>query len=237
MYVEVGERAVLCCLLKTSPIFRRFYEEARMKKVGIIWWIWELNPWAPSNVGASANIYNYSIYYRMPPRTAMDAHMMAHEITHLIRYQNYDMLEVNCIQEEYSALSIYLRTLLEDFLVDSFLQNEYNFDLRYRYKFVIEFGKKNVKKEREDYFIKLLGGLDISNYMVLWDLITDQGTRNEWFEYLEWYETQRPDGYKIGIDIANIVRENGLDAIDKQRKIITKLMDKYKLHDKIFISN
>jgi hypothetical protein len=128
MLIKVDEDIVLGPILRKSEEFRQFHREERQKKVGWIQWIRDFD--IPDGIEAYATTFEFSIHCRKSSMSPEDAYTMAHEIMHLIRYQENGLLEIGYAQPEYEFLAVYLASMLEDPIVDSILQEKYNFDLR-----------------------------------------------------------------------------------------------------------
>lgn len=234
MLIDDHECAVVGQIYRTNAEFKRFYKEEREKKLGVICWVLKLN--LPNNKAACAYSLPDTICYKELPKSANDAHIIAHEIMHLIRYQETDILEIIPTSSTYYELVGDLNSMLEDSIVEKILQNKYNFDLITSLWKTIDFNIKNLKKEDTDFVSRFKRGLNITNFMLLWGLITDQSALDEWYQHLEWIETKYPSSYKIAMEIKPVVDSIGLGTIDQQREIVLKLIDMYKLGDMISIS-
>ncbi len=144
MLIEVDENVVLGPILRTSPEFANFYEKKRKINLGLIWWFRDFD--LLDGIIACAEVFEDAIYYGKSPTSLEDAQTMAHEIMHLVRYQKSGFLEIRHIPLAFE-LAPKLSSMLEDPIVDSILQKEYNFDLKIPYKYAIDYCRKNVKKE------------------------------------------------------------------------------------------
>lgn len=234
MLIDDHECAVVGQIYRTNTEFRRFYKEEREKKLGVIRWVLKLN--LPNNKAACAYSLPDTICYKELPKSANDAHIIAHEIMHLIRYQETDILEIIPASSTYYELVGNLNSMLEDPVVDKILQDKYNFDLLISLRKAIDFNIKNLKKEDTDFVSIFNRSLNITNFMLLWDLISDQSALDEWHQHLKWLKTNYPHGYRRAMEIKSVVDSIGLDTIDQQREIVLKLIDMYKLGDIISIS-
>jgi len=233
MLIEVDENVVVTPLLRAFTEFDRFYHEEREKKLGFIRWLMKLD--FPDGIEAYSDPFIYAIYYKKSPISANDAHTIAHEIMHLIRYQETDILEIIPANPSVEPLIPILNSMLEDPIVDKTLQEQYNFDLCIPYREGIKYDIKNLKEESTDLDSILIKGINITKFMLLWDLITDQPALDEWHQHLEWLETKYPHCYKIAMEIKPVVDSIGLGTIDQQREIVLKLIDMYNLGNMISI--
>jgi len=227
----VDERDVLGPILREVPEFVRFYNEEREKRIGFIRWFRDFE--ISDGYSAYASYLKCAIYYGKSPISFKDAHVMAHEIMHLIRYQENDLLDLS-YQKEARDLVQKLLEMLEDPIIDLFLYKNYNFDIRSTYLSDIDFCRKNIGKEAEDGLSKLINGVDLAKTILRWDLI-DQSLRGSWYSYLDWYKVLRPVSFQIGKEIADIVRVHGPQTIERQEKIIEIIINRYNLKDIISI--
>lgn len=234
MLIEVDEKTVVAPLLKTFVEFNRFYHEEREKKLGFIRWLMKFD--FPDGIEAYSDPFIYAIYYKKSPVSANDAHTIAHEIMHLIRYQEADFLEIIPANPTTDTLVPVLNSMLEDPIVDKILQEKYDFDLCIPYREAIKYDIKNLDKDFTDLNSILILGINITKFMLLWDLITDQSALDEWNQHLQWLETKYPSSYKIAMEIKPVVDSIGLGTINQQREIVLKLINMYNLGNMISIS-
>lgn len=232
--LESDELVVVADLLEKSKEFKRFYNEERKKKLDAIHWFLDLD--LPDGIEALVDVFKNSIHYKTPPESANDAHTIAHEIMHLICYKEIGILEITPASQNLERFAGSLNSMLEDSIVDKTLQDKYNFDLADVYKGKTEYRETNFKGESSSFVGRFQHGINITNHMLLWDLITDQSALDEWRQHLEWIETNYPHGYKIAMEIKPVIDSIGLGTIDQQRKIVLKLIDMYNLSDMISIS-
>lgn len=211
-------------ILRSFPEFNRFYNEERQKRVGLIRWFRDFE--VPEGLSAYASHFECVVYYGKSPTSFEDAHIIAHEIMHLIRYQENDLLEIRYRPDVFD-LAFILQNMLEDPIVELFLQKNYKFDLRTSYLSAI----KNVKKETEDYLSRLSNGIDLANYILRWKLIDGTDAQNEWSRYLRLYEKLRPHSYEIANQIVCVVwihgGAHGADTIEKQKKVVAAMINLY----------
>ncbi|MDF0594052.1 hypothetical protein P0O24_10720 [Methanotrichaceae archaeon M04Ac] len=231
--LESDELVVVADLLEASEEFENFYNKERKEKLDIIRWFLDLD--LPEGIEASADVFKNFIYYKTPPESANDAHTIAHEIMHLIRYKENGILEINPASKTIEMLAGSLNSMLEDSIVDKILQDKYNFNLADAYRKTIEYVETNFKEESSNFVGRLRHGINITNKMLLWDLITDQTALDEWHRHLKWIETNYPHGYKIATEIKLVVDIIGLGTIDQQGEIVLKLIDMYNLGEMISI--
>jgi hypothetical protein len=176
------DNVVLVDILASSPEFERFYKEECKKVVGFIFWIED--PAIPEGIEAYTDIFNNEIHYRKRPVSIRDSHVMAHEMMHLVRYQENAMLLMNYAHPLYELLTMRLGSMLEDPVIESLLQEKYNFDLRIQYRNAIKWCKKSMKNEPIDDLGRLIWGFDLADHVLCWDLVKDKGTCSEWSDYL-----------------------------------------------------
>jgi hypothetical protein len=153
MLFLVDEAVALGPILRSFPEFSRFYNEERQKNIGLVRWFRDFE--MPEGLLAYASDPECAVHYRRSPMSFEDAHIMAHEIMHLIRYQENDLLEIRCRPDVFD-LAFKLTNMLEDPIVELFLKKNYNFDLRISYLSAIDYCKKIIDKETEDNLSRLL---------------------------------------------------------------------------------
>lgn len=231
--IDLGEKILLSPLLNESAKFRQFYEEERKKKISRIHWarVSEM----PEGIVAYADIFECAICYEKASMTSEDAYTMAHEIMHLIRYQENDVLIISPTQNKYIHLSRCLGSMLEDPNVDSFLQKYYDFNLQIEYEIKINYGENHIRDESDD-LSKFVIGFQLADYILCSDLIEDQDFKDKWSSHLEnWCKIRYPYGYKIALDTANIARDKVLGTIKEREEIALAIIDKYNLYDKLLV--
>jgi hypothetical protein len=226
------EEVLLRSLLKESIEFKRFYDEER-PKAGSITWV-EESVMPAEDIIAYADILKNEIHYKNYSLSTNDAHTFAHEIMHLVRYKENGILIIKSLPS-FFVFAAKLSSMLEDPIVDSFLQESYNFDLRVPYKCAIDYCRKNVSTEVTDDLSRLLNGIDLANYMLRWSLVDDKNAHDDWADYLKWYKKLRPYSYKIADEIVHIVWIHGAETIERQEKVVARMVDLYQLQNVISI--
>jgi hypothetical protein len=222
------EKDILGHILEKSTEFKIFYDKER-PKAGSITWI-EESVMPAEDIIAYADVLKGEIHYKNHSSPTDNAHTFAHEIMHLVRGKENGILMIKSLPS-FFVFAAKLSSMLEDPLVDSFLQKSYNFDLRVPYRHAIDYCRKNVKTETTDDLSRLLNGIDLANYMLRWSLINDKNASDDWAEYLIWYEKQRPYSYKIANQIVRVVwihgGAHGADTIEKQEKVVAAMINLY----------
>jgi len=175
------------------------------------------------------------IYYKNISESKMDIHILAHEIMHAVRFKENNLLCIKYKHPGYGRLAMSLNSLLEDKTVDSILQTQYGFDLRPLYIWSIEFVEAHATNKSISDLGKIWSGIKLANEMLNWDLIEDREAANRWKKHLIWRREQSLDVYKIGKEIAGIVRSLKLEPITQHQKIINTLIKKYNLQNIIFV--
>jgi hypothetical protein len=136
--------------------------------------------------------------------------VIAHEILHLIRFEENSALRIHPNRPQYYPLAIALVSLFEDPIIDSILKNKYDFDLRILYEEIMDDVKRHSTiKEPTDNLRRIITGFILAIDILRWNLITDQKARRNWIAHLKWYEDQYPNIYKIGADTVAIVTDIG----------------------------
>ena len=220
------EKDILGHILEKSTEFKRFYDKER-PKAGSITWI-EESVMPAEDIIAYADVFKSEIHYKNDLSSTDNAYTFAHEIMHLVRGKENGILMIN-FSPSFFVFAAKLSSMLEDPLVDSFLQKSYNFDLRVPYRHAIDYCKKNVKTETADDLSRLLNGIDLANNMLRWSLIDDENAGADWAEYLRWYKNLRPCSYKIADEIIHIEwvygGVHGAETIEKQKKVVARMIE------------
>ena len=234
--MPIDEDVVVGVLLRSYSEFEHFYNEERLKKVGVLWWF--KDPTLGESIEALSNIQSSAIYFKKFPTSREDAHVIAHEISHIIRAEENNLLQIKYSHPNYERLALALGSMLEDPIIDLSLKKTYNFDVSIQYKRAIEF----VKSKDEQFGIEPTERIEqvriafiLANEMLRWDSISDPDSLKIWLEYNNWYLSKYPNIYKLSSDIFAFVRSIGLDTIEKHKSIVTELVKQYKLNDIIVI--
>lgn len=233
MRVDSDGEEILRHLLETNTEFKRFYDEIFKKKIGSIGWIYESN--MPPGLAAYYHAGEKAIHYKNYPVSIKDAYLMAHEIMHAVRDKEIDLLVVRCSAREYEYLGTSLKSLLEDQNVDRILKDQYNIDLLPCYMASINYVEGRPGTEPKETIYRIWKGLVLANTMLKWDLITNQDALERWRDHLKWYRNQYPNVYRMGKNMAKIIRRMGLADVEKHRDIAIKLIDKYDLNETLFV--
>lgn len=230
---DIDENVVVDTILRASPQFSIFYKKERLERLGLLWWY--LDATLPVSMVAYAKVHDYEIHFRRFPESVADAHVIAHEIMHIIRAEENNILEIKYSSPEYEPMAVSLVSLLEDPIVDSYLKKNYHFELHIKYLDVIEHVLKRAIKEPKDELSRVKIGFGLANDMLKWDLVTDKTALDQWENHLEWITAEYPNIYKICRDVYCSVKSVGLDSIEKHRTIVNNLINQYGLKNIIII--
>lgn len=159
---QVDETDMVRILKRSSREFDLFYHEERMKKLGEILWRIdpEIDPVCKMRSITVKDVYGISypiIYMNDPDISIEDVFIVAHEIMHCVLTQEGKSLAIFGIIDKFTTaehgrkFASEFQTMLEDSVVDSILQNKYNFDALGQYIKSLALNKKeNCFGEPED---------------------------------------------------------------------------------------
>lgn len=242
-----SENEVISGIIKFDK-FYDFYPIERESRKEIVPIDWAINP----SKCLKFNLYAYkgtnpltgnsAIVLPRLPATHNEAYIVAHEIMHVIR--KFDGLELPIRSRKKSGImeDIISRigSMFDDPLIDSILQDKYNLNPAFHYTEIdmprsIEI-LKSFPTERQDDTSKILLLLYHASQLLLWDGIKDINALEKCREYQEFYRSTHPIMAKMGEELYSIVKENGYDTFDKQRRLFDIIANKYTI-DGIKLSN
>lgn len=229
--------------------FKRFYHgeyELRKKSVGIEWGIATKLPgsWAESAVNneTGANTILLRNPPIGPPAGYVEALLVAHEIEHVIRRVERMSLAiaVNDLEDGCEDMAKNLRSMFEDPIVDSILQDKYGFDLVYFYaemdiqrcKYILRLPYCKEPDKKTDRLTEIFF---YACQSLKWDLIKDAKIQQKYNDYKKLYMSKRPNIAKEGEELASLVRTVGFDTLEKQKRLFELIVDKYKLGDILYV--
>jgi hypothetical protein len=229
----IDESVMVEVLCKSSKEFEQFYREEKQKYNLPIEWIWK--PDLKEGDRARASIVKsktntiYKLYFRNYPKID-DPLVFAHEIEHLIRFVDGKPLLIKAKDKNNSNIATDLMSMLEDSVVDSILQEKYNFDLLPVYKKSLKLPKKELKTKREpiEDLLRLASAIRLCNWKLRWNLIKDQNSRTGWVNYLRAYRLKSRNTWNIYEDLQSIIQKNGLETNEKQERIFVEFVEHFK---------
>jgi hypothetical protein len=236
---EFNEKEVVSVLCESSRKFNLFYRKERLKYYNIpINWILKTDlgkcvnaKFKPEELRDGKIIYK--IYFKKFP-DADDAFLIAHEIKHALRFiENKPIIFEPPKNKESDDLATAFLTMLEDPIVDSFLNKKYEFDLLTEYKKGLKQAKEaddGLNKEPVMKSERLTMTLNLSKLILCWNLIKDQDKYNEWVEYKIICKTKWPIIWKMNEDALSIIQKTSQAKGLKEREkhaLIFKRFDKH----------
>lgn len=231
--LPVDELVVLGQVLRAFTEFDIFYQTERLNKLGVIFWYY--NPGLSKGKEAEADTSECAVHFKKYPESIIDAHVMAHEIMHLVRFEETNILQVRFNDLRYYNLAIALQSMLEDPIVDAILQKQYAFNLCHLYFKAINFTQKHSENEPNNSIMRIQEGFVLANSILRWDLIKDKESTEKWADFLAWFAFKYPNVYRIGFNMASIAKDTGIDTIEEQKRTASKLIDEYALNNILFI--
>ncbi|MFZ3148151.1 MAG: hypothetical protein WA137_03835 [Methanothrix sp.] len=243
MVERLDEPVIVDKILKYDE-FKNFYHNewvTRKKRGAII--VWEIDPACPQYAiqGFSAGSNNLYIRLRYIPRTLNDAFLAAHEVGHVIKYFDKQYIEFDKAKtpiaqtykdEELIEMGAKLGSMVDDPLIDSFLQDTYDFDPA---RFYIGVVIPDVNKSLNSYgdspyeWHIFKEALFYSQFSLQCDAVKDVDSLRECYKLKEQYKISRPKGARIGEELYSMSKENGYDDLNKQRKLFSKIFNKYRI--------
>jgi len=234
--VKLEESDVRECLLQLSNESRDFYNNERHRAGRIEWFF---NPHLKEQFvsAEAAHIYHIKEKYHEInllrfPIPLDDARLVAHEIVHaILTEENHSLLVVPC-DERYTSLSTNLGTLLEDPVVDSFLQERYHFDLTSDCVRRLSIIKQAWKNQSEPRGVPLLEvALLLANQMMKWRLIKNVDALSMWSDFLFWFGDEYPNILLIAVGFIASMQKVGLETLDKRKATYEEIVKNYQLEE------
>ena len=220
-------------ILMNSAEFKQFYDRERKRGPRKIFW--RLVPWIKNERMASHidNSDNSKIYIKNFPVPKVDKCIAAHEIMHLILKKEGDSVEIySRTRSPNKEFAQVLKSMFEDPIINSFLENEYKFDVLNEYRKDLLWSKNEHDEghiDPVDEIENLLKALDISYQVLKWNRIADQKAQHDWSEFekslKEWY----PKAFARSEEILAIVEQYGSETIGESRISAQKIIEKYNL--------
>ncbi|OPY48445.1 MAG: hypothetical protein A4E48_02748 [Methanosaeta sp. PtaU1.Bin060] len=182
------------------------------------------------------------IVIRQLPDTIDDAFLVAHEMGHVIKYFDKQYMEFMRAptpiakmykEEEIKDMGNILGSMVDDPLIDSWLQDKYGFSPAHFYSSVLMPGTFESLDSYGDppyewhIFKKALYYSQLSLQM---ESIRDKDTLREWDRLKERYRTRRPKVTRIGEELYSLSRERGFDSIEKQRQLFSEILNRYRIN-------
>lgn len=177
--------------------------------------------------------------------------LVAHEMEHVIRLFDGQTLKLymdNAIAQNFQNndirdLAIRLGSMFDDPLIDSFLQNTYDFKPGRFYtnvKIPDTIKSLKTKGRRKNELVELKQTLFYSQFSLQWDSINDDDAIREWRDLKKLYQKWRSIVKINGEELYFMVKENGYDTLEKQKQLFHKIANKYtidgyKLSDILFV--
>lgn len=218
--------------------FERFYRiEWETRNISIDWWI---DPSCPQFALFSFEDGKPFIELRHMPNNLNDAFLVAHEMVHVMKHHDGEMLEFMMSdlaarkigQREIGDLAARFGSMFDDPIVDSFLQNKYNFNPAHFYakiKVPDTIKSLNSHPEAIDDLYRLKQALLYSQFALQFDSIIDEKALREWRKLKRLYQRKRPNVTRMGEELYTITKENGYDTIERQRAVFNKIADVYNI--------
>jgi len=243
MVDRLDESVILDDILKYDE-FKSFYhnEWGTRKERGTII-DWEIDPTCSQYAiqGFSTGNNNTYIRFRHLPSTLNDAFLAAHEMGHIIKYLDKQYIQFDKAktpiaqiykEEELIDMGAKLGSMLDDPLIDSFLQDNYGFDPAYFYTRVVI---PDVSKSLNSYgdspyeWHIFKEALFYSQFSLQCDAVKDVDALRECYQLKEQYRISRPKVARIGEELYSMSKENGYDDLIKQRRLFKEIFNKYRI--------
>ncbi len=231
------EPDVVDILLRSSKEFKEFYNNERYR-VERIEWFFNPNLMKQFVAADAAHFYHikekyHEIHLPRFPVYFDDAFLVAHEIAHAILAEENHSLPVFPRDERYKSLSTYFATMLEDPVVDSFLQERYHLDLTndcVQKLPIIKLAWDNMA-EPVDRPSRIEIALLLANQMMKWRLIKNADALRKWSDFLFWFSDGRPNIFLIAVGFIAIIEKIGLETLDKRKAVFEEIVRNYQLEE------
>ncbi len=236
----VSKDDVMRGILKYSEFNNFYYQEFILReKTTPIKWLIDPIRWSKTSHYAFQGIHSRTsdpvISLPRLPMTSDEAFVVAHKIEHVFR--KLDGLSISIFTryhiDESINLAEQIRNMFEDPLIDSFLQNKYNFNPGYHYSEIdiprsLEFLNGPFGKPQNDIDI-IKSIVYYTTQLLQWDSIKDKNALQKWHDYQNTFRSWLAPIAKSGEELHAIAIENGYDSIEKQGQIIKKMFDNYSI--------
>jgi len=238
---KVDEDVIIGGLLKYKEFERFYYAEWEPKRNDISI-EWEINPscngFASQRSDEIDGELKHFIQLRKMPKTSNDAFLVAHEVSHIMKYLDNQYLKFavdRSINIKYKfddivELTFRIGSMFDDPIIDSFLQSVYGFKPAIHYvKVVIPDTVKSLNSSGDpiDELVRIKRALFYAQCSLQWGFITNANSLRKWQDLKELYRKKRPIVTGIGEEIYHMSKEIGYDTLEKQRELSNRLLDKY----------
>jgi hypothetical protein len=236
--LKIDEKTILDEMLKFAE-FEKFYlsewEPRRKRGFSVSWCI---NPSCNAFAAFDPSNRKCCIQLKHHPKTSNDAFLVAHELMHAINDFDEQYLEIKingAIAQCYADGAIdhlagLFGSLLDDPIVDRFLQNTYGFNpARYYIEVKIPDTLEKLTSfgESKHDLYRLENGLFYAQSALQWDSITDQDALIKWIECKTKYGEIRPIATVLGEELYSSANRNGYDTLEKQKQCFNEIFNKY----------
>lgn len=233
----VPEKDVMDGILKFDS-FSNFYDREYMprKETTLLKWLLDPIRCHASNLyayqGVDSRTGDSVIGLRCLPLTHDEAFMVAHEMGHVFRKLDGLSLLIlpRCSVDVLKDLVHRIGSMFEDPLIDPILQDQYMFDAAYHYSEDINrsleilntpFGNPQTDIDTLKYVIYY------TTCLLQYDSIKDASALQKWQNYQEILKFKLKQITKSGEELYYLIKDNGYDTLEKQKRIFNKISDKY----------
>lgn len=241
-YVPITEwTQVIIPSLRFEEFFDFYCKKYKPLKRYIIigWGLAENMQGADAYFTVDANTGMNVILLKHLPTDYADAFLIAHEICHVILKESgmsFTIIAREGSSLEYKIVAQNIMSLLEDPIVDSFLQDTYGFDLLKHYLY------KAIPSEREfidtypdesniNDICKLANTFSYAGEILKWNLIDDDAAICEWREYQLLHDRTYPNISSKGEELASLAISHEFDTPEKRKQLAGIIIDRYNLRD------
>lgn len=231
----------LLCFEQFSNFYHNEYEPIK-EKITLEWWIypelWDYGFYAMCAVNEETGIDG--IWLQWPPVTFTDSYLVAHEIEHVVRKVDNSSLKIIEMDLKYVDVAGCISSLLEDRIVDSILNNKYNFNLVDKYIETMKSAEEslnfhNVGSITEKDYLRL--NLVHAGNLLRFGLINDDASfKRRLNKYKKIVKKNVPSVAKDGEELASEVLRIGLETREKRKQIFDYITNKYNLTNVLYVS-
>lgn len=227
-------------LLKFDEFSKFYYNEYEPIKthLPIGWILSEEEAYANACTMVDAETGMDIILLKRLPVSYIDALLVSHEIQHVILKATENSFNIRLRGNQppiYEIIAQDIKSLLEDPIIDSFLQGKYNFDLLDYYlselEIAIEEDFVDPQESSLDSFSISIGALVYAGNILKWNLIGDYNALDRWHKYQRLLDKSYPIISKQGKELASIVKDNGFDMLEKRIQLANNTIKKYNIED------
>lgn len=237
-YNIFSEETVIGELLANSGEFKSYYESRRNNIKRTVYWA--LDSSLDTGIEAIARRHETGeqiILLRRIPAQVTDAFIIAHELEHLVMdYEGFFSIKSK-VGYEAETLALVFNGMIQDPIINSRLEL-FGFDLRKNYDQLSERAQeafKNLREPSPDRIMRLEWTFQNVAFMLAYNVAYQTWPDKRWIKTMK--KSRYPELTKDVRELTQYILERGFDTPEKQRKLLSKIIDKYLLGELLALHN